>query len=302
MRAVWSLWTKPMRSWRGSGWPDERYHLLSWILSVQTSRRHFDRIALVTDDEGERLLTGELGLQFDDVSTELNALDDHDPALWAIGKLYAYRAQYEPFMHVDSDVYWWQPPPPRLLEAPVFAVYPEFTQYGEWPYQCASLKSLVIAAEGWLPEEIDAFVPFGGRMRAENCGVVGGQRHDFLRHYADQAIRLIEHPRNQAAWAVRRMLADDMMIFEQHMLSACLDYHRARPGLRFDGIEIRYLFNDFFDAADNCDRIGFTHLLSWTKRVQPYVERLEARVARDYPELYDRCMAYVRGTAVERAS
>ena len=290
MRAVWSLWTKPLRLWRGSGWPDERYHMLSWILSLQTSRRFFERVCLVTDDAGRRMLTEDLGLEFDEVSTELDALDDHDPSIWAIGKLYAYRAQREPFIHIDNDVYWWKPPPPELLAAPVFAVYPEYTQYGTWPYHTASLKAIVAAADGWLPEELDAFVPFGGQSRAENCGFVGGQRIDFLRYYADQAIRLIEHPRNQPAWAVRRSFHDDMVIFEQHMLSACLDYHRARPGLRFDGVEIRYLFSDYYNADARSGGVGFTHLLSYTKRLPQNVERLEARVAQDYPQLYARCM------------
>ena len=302
MRAVWSLWTKPMRAPRGSGWLDERYHMLSWILSLQTARRYFDRVCLVTDDEGRRLLVDELGLRFDEVSTELQALELHDPALWAIGKLYAYRAQREPFVHVDSDVYLWNALPRAFLDAPVLAVYPEFFTYGTWPYECASLKSSVNAAGGWLPDELDAFVPVGGRLRAENCGLVGGQQVDFLSYYADQAIRLIEHPRNRAAWGVRRSLADDMLIFEQHMLAACIDYHRARPGLRFDGVEIRYLFGGYDDAAERADDVGFTHLLAGFKRMPVLLERVEARVARDYPALYARCMARFGAAALGHAS
>jgi hypothetical protein len=290
VRAVWSLWTKPLRRWRGSGWPDERYHMLSWILSLQTSRRFFDPVCLVTDQAGKRMLVDDLGLRFDEVSTELDVLDDHDPSIWALGKLYAYRAQTEPFMHIDNDVYWWKPPPPALLDAPVFAVYPEHTRYGTWPYLIGSLRTIVAAADGWLPAELDAFVPVGGIARAENCGIVGGQRVDFIQHYADQAIKLIEHPRNQPAWAVRRTLHDDMVIFEQHMLSACLDYYQSRPGLGFDGVAIRYLFNDFWDAQARADDVGFTHLLSYTKRLDANVVRVEARVARDYPELYARCI------------
>jgi hypothetical protein len=74
-RAVWSFWSAPMAAGSGSGgWLESKYHLMSWVFSVEMARRHFRKIALVTDTPGADLLVDGLGLRFDEVSTELDAL------------------------------------------------------------------------------------------------------------------------------------------------------------------------------------------------------------------------------------
>src|SRR3954471_15845202 len=104
MRAVWSFWTKPWREHAGHDWPSEKHHLLAWILSFETARSHYPQTTLVTDDAGAEMLVDGLGLPFESVSTELNSLVQYDAALWMAGKLCAYRAQTEPFVHLDTDV------------------------------------------------------------------------------------------------------------------------------------------------------------------------------------------------------
>src|SRR6266567_9051444 len=78
LRSVWSLWTKPVMAGL-SNWTSELHHLFGWVLSVETARQHYPQTALYTDDAGARLLVDQVGLQFDYVSTALNALDAHDP-------------------------------------------------------------------------------------------------------------------------------------------------------------------------------------------------------------------------------
>ena len=51
--------------------------------------------------------------------------------------------------------------------------------------------------DGWLPPEWQWYRRSGRPMRGESCGIVGGNSTDFLRHYAERAIGLIEHPGNQ---------------------------------------------------------------------------------------------------------
>jgi hypothetical protein len=290
MRAVWSFWSRPDESGFGV-WATKFHHLLSWALSVETCRRYFERACLVTDTPGARLLVDRLGLPFDEVSTALDGLAGHDPAIWALGKLHAYRAQKEPFVHIDADVFLWDPPPAAWLQSAVCAAYPEVSPVGSSVYRCASFKALLRAVGGWVPEEIDAFVPYGGMLRAENCAVVGGLRADFLSYYAGRAIALLDHPANQAAWKRRHSLSDDMVIFEQHMLSACLDYHARRPGSPYAGIAVAYLFPDLDAALRDSPRLGFTHLIGGAKRHPETLARLEARVAADHPELHRRCRA-----------
>ena len=42
---------------------------------------------------------------------------------------------------------------------------------------------------------------FGSVQCAARRGVLGGRHVGFIRYYADQAIRLIEDPRNHAGWS-----------------------------------------------------------------------------------------------------
>ena len=84
MRAIWSLWTKPMRTGNSWAWLSPLHHLLSWVLSVELAKKHYSDTALFTDDQGARMLVDGIGLEFNSVSSELNALDNYDPGcgLW----------------------------------------------------------------------------------------------------------------------------------------------------------------------------------------------------------------------------
>jgi hypothetical protein len=204
MRAVWSFWTKPFRAFHADRWTSEKHHLLSWILSFETARRHYPDTALYTDDDGARLLTDTLRLPFASVTTELNVLSDLDAAWWALGKLYTYRAQTTPFVHIDSDVFLWNALPQKTVSAPVFAQNPERFEIGNSYYRPQLWEHLIAAVGGWLPAEWTWYSRRGGH-EAVCCGILGGRRTDFLAYYADGAIRTILHPRNQSAW---RLLAD----------------------------------------------------------------------------------------------
>src|SRR5690349_4701476 len=114
MRAVWSFWTKPFRAYHRHLWTSPLHHLLAWVLSVETARAHYPRTALFTDEEGARLLIDGLKLEFTTVSTELARLQGESPDWWTLGKLWTYRAQSEPFIHIDSDVFLWKRLPPAL--------------------------------------------------------------------------------------------------------------------------------------------------------------------------------------------
>lgn len=293
MRAVWSFWTKPFRAQHHTHWLSPRHHLYSWILSVQTARQHFPRTALFTDDDGARLLVGQLGLPFDEVSTELNALASHDASWWALGKVWTYRAQTEPFIHLDSDVFLWNSLPESLTAAPVLAQCPEFFVPGSSYYRPEVLEREVSAGgQIWLPAEWVWYRSTVPEQRGDSCGIFGGQRLDFIHYYADQAIKLIEHPDNQRGWLMMDGKDEHNILFEQYLLAACLVYHRQRANSPYHGIEIKYLFESLDEAfdSDRAHKLGYTHLIAGAKRNEDIAQRLERRVKRDYPDFYERCV------------
>lgn len=273
----------------------EKHHLLAWVLSTQTAMRHYRPSALYTDDAGARMLVDGVGLEFDEVHTSLNRLDRHDPQWWAMGKLHAYHAQTAPFVHIDSDVFLWRPLPHDVTAAPVLAQSPEYFVPGQSCYRPEAFEEAPGGSrEGWLPPEWLWYRASGRGDRAECCGLFGGNRVDFIQHYAGQAIRLLEDSGNQSTWAGLSDKIGHNILFEQYLLAACIEYHRAHDDSPFHDVAIRYLFNSIDEAFDPeiASRLGYTHLIADAKRSPELARRLENRVAKDYPLYYERCMAY----------
>ena len=221
--AVWSFWTPPYTAFYRWSWADDLTHLCSWIMSVRTAERHFPRRRLVTDDGGARMLVDQLGLPFTSVSTTLNALTEPDPRWWALGKLYAYREQQHPFVHLDSDVYLFGGLPDRLRKAAVFTQNPEPAPVSDATYyRPSAFLRTVREAGGWLPAAFSDYVDRGGDI-ALCTGIVGGRDLDLIGEYADQAIRLVEHSDNRPVWPDVEWLLSANVLVEQYLLGAVLD-------------------------------------------------------------------------------
>lgn len=291
MKAIWSFWTKPSQAMRKSIWFSQRHHFYSWVLSVETARQHFPHIALFTDREGAQLLVDKIGLKFDEVSTELEKIAKFDPQWWALGKVWAYRAQTEPFVHIDNDVFLWKPLSSLLTSSALLVQNPDDFIVGNSWYKPDEMEEIIQSVNGWLPKEWQLQRSLGSHQKAFNCGIFGGNRVDFIRYYADLAIQFVEHPANQPAWLLLNPSTERNVLFEQYLLGCCIEYHRQRSDSSFKDIQVQYLFPslDYALVDENSARAGFTHLLADAKRNRAIAERLENRVKRDYPEYYDRC-------------
>jgi hypothetical protein len=293
MRSVWSLWTKPLRAGRRS-WMTELHHLLSWVLSVETAKQHYPHTSLFTDDKGAEMLIDGIGLEFERISTALNALDNCNADWWAFGKIYTYRLQSEPFVHIDNDAFLWNSLPATLISADVFAQSPDYFTYRySLGYQPEKFEFAIHRVKGWIPEELDNYIPVGGIHKAACCGIFGGNHIDFIQYYADLSIRLMEHQRNQAAWLLMDDTSFMCLIFEQYLLEVCVNYHKNKEGSPFQGLCLKYLFESHDHAVRNAEQVGYTHMLAMTKRNMTLLNRLEERVKRDYPEYYQRCLQYI---------
>jgi hypothetical protein len=293
MRAVWSFWSEPFGDHRSAAWGSEASHLLAWALSFETARRHYPSTSLVTDQAGAELLVGGLGLEFHDVSLTLDRLRSTDTSWWSIGKLVAISEQTEPFVHIDADVFLWSALPDALTLAPVFAQNPEpFDPGGSYYRPEAFEEALADRAGAWLPEEWPWHRRLGVAARGECCGIVGGTNVEFLHYYAEQALRLVHDPANQSGLATIRNRPPLTITVEQYLLAACVEHHRGGVTKTFGDVSIAYLFDSWADAADPDRAIeaGFTHLIADTKRDPVSTQRLHARMRRDHPALYDRCL------------
>lgn len=295
MIAVWSFWSKPFFTSYKQVWASDKHHLLAWLLSFQTARKHFQKTALFTDSLGARMLIEGLGLEFDTVSTALNALENHDPRWWSLGKIYTYRLQTEPFIHIDSDVFFWKP----------FPVNPESTLFAQNPEVASCYMPEYFEAVtgnvpgGWLPLEWEWYRSSGRIQRTGRCGiccgVFGGSHMDFIRYYAGLAIRIVEHPANQKAWSHLGAAVERNILVEQYLLAACIEYHKHHSESVYKNLKIQYLFRSMNDAYNpqKAAEAGYTHLIADAKKNQAIADKVERRVMKDYPEYYQRCMQYL---------
>jgi hypothetical protein len=289
MRAVWSFWTKPFNAYYSSMWPSKMHHLFAWVLSVEAARIHYPDTQLITDDEGARLLVDRLGLPFSRVSTMLNDLRDHDSNWWVLGKLYAYRCQTEPFVHIDNDVFLWKRLPVRLETSPLLAQNPEYCVPGTSNYRPEELED-ALAQNGWLPDEWRWYRSQPRLLRAVCCGIFGGNAVDFIKYYASLAIQILECRQNQGALQRLKTPRNHCVLIEQFLLNACVEYHQYMGLTPYNTINISHLFADFEDAFDpnRAREMGYTHLLAGSKCDPVIAERLEARVRKDFAAYYSR--------------
>jgi len=301
MNAVWSFWSKPYYSHYSSAWQSSKHHYLSWILSLERSKKHFEKTFLYTDDLGKKMLVDELGLKFDHVSTQLNYLKHHDPEFWVLGKLYTYHYQKEPFVHIDNDVFLWKPLPGSVRKASVFFQNPEYFEFNgsDSYYQPDFIEKAVNEAGGWLPDEWEWYTQ-QKKGKGVCVGIIGGNNIEFIDYYSRQAIRMIEEPANQNAWRMIReryghRMTGHNLLFEQYLFSAIIDYHKQNSESKFPDLNIRYLFNSFEDAMlpQNSRDAGYTHLIGPAKRNKALMEKLEERVKTDYSSLYRKCLQLI---------
>jgi len=230
MNVAMSYWT------RGGKSRVSHHDMNMHQLSLHYALKHYGNVHLYTDEEGAKRLKH---LPFTSVSTELKDLPKVNTN-WALGKIYAYKLladKGQPFLHLDSDVFLFEPLPEQLVNARVFAQHME-GQPGSGVNAQYMLKHFY---------DVFTYAPFAYTEPsfAANMGIFGGTDTDFIGRYAmtslafclDKSKALIQN----ALWHQVAKLANQPIdwvkaaIPEQYFLWA-----QAQQ----DGVPIQYLMTD----------------------------------------------------------
>jgi hypothetical protein len=307
-KAVYSFYSYPFRSRPGyAGFSTLEDFLNCWTLSVHLARHHFDAVELVTDNYGKALLVDALGLPFTHIRNELDAaVPDHlKDIYWTFGKLWAYALQDEPFIHVDYDVFLWQKPPARLLQAPMFGQNTESRIWHIDIYRqgytamCAYLRHKPIYWYVTYPyiHKYDVAI---------NVGIVGGNDIDFLKRYASTAIDIMLSKQNEDGFGIIKRidkLANGKVvhgcnvIIEQYLYaSMCLSEQRwGEIEFLLDEAEAFPEHDPHIAVNRVCREVGYTHLITLgPKQNQQTMRRLRKRIEAEYPGFYARIQALIR--------
>jgi hypothetical protein len=289
MKIVQSFWSGPklLANEKNAlaipaGWISPEYHWMSWALSCLQLTKYYDRVELVTDEPGRRLLIDTLGLPYSSVSTALqnSELNHLSPKLWAMAKIYTYGLQQEPFLHVDGDIYIAAPFSKQLMSSPIITQNPEL----DLPTYAISLQHIEHYAT-YLPPSLVQDRQHTTSVLAYNAGILGGTRLDFFREFKQEAFNFIKQ--NEAI--MPQLLLDECFntIPEQYLLHT-LAQERGVPivCLFEEPVTEIQQFEQFVDVQSFPHRINYIHLIGAFKKLKGFYDFVANTLRQEYPAYY----------------
>lgn len=290
MRFVHSFWSKPTFSHNKTstdhrskgGWLNKKFYLYSWALSALKVIEQNGEIELVTDQLGKQILINELRIPYTKISLELDCLSRYPADFWAIGKLWSYLIQTKPFLHIDSDVFFWSKLPPLLSKARLVAQNIEYNH----AYYLEAIKQLGESIQ--LPDFVQNIDL--KNINSSNAGIIGGNDVAFFKTFSKASIDFIDKNLNELIRLPNPGLLN--VVFEQ------LFFHHIAQR---DKIPITYLFNQSDPHRDHLIEFHlvpshqkFIHVIGKDFKKNPLIaSKLEMLLLHEYPRFYYRIQSII---------
>lgn len=290
MKIVHSFWSKPSLDTMGvseksnGGWRQGKYHLMSWALSCLSFKKHYGNIELVTDPFGKELLIDELELPYSSFSIDLKKLNIYPKHLWALGKIYSYGIQKEPFLHVDGDVYIWERLGPFIENAELCAQHMD-SKEGHYHFAMNQLKNSKIV----FPREFRNDYDVQKKYNASNAGIIGGTNIDFFQEYVELAFKFIDENLSKISESV--LGSSYALIYEQYLFSVLARKKnvKIRHYIEDEGVGIMNLSN----FMRKYDKQKYVHLLASAKSTFESCRELELHLMVEYPEYHKKIIDFL---------
>jgi hypothetical protein len=269
-RAIYSLWTKPMDDGY-VGFNSEEALMECFALSLHFSKKWFKEVHLVTDKKGKELIDA-YGLEFTNVSIELeDALADIDKKNWALGKIYACKVQDKPFIHIDNDVILFKPLPDTFLSRDAAFQNNELHTWhrfygGMIDFDRDNYKTPPVWYKFPTNEEGDSF----------NCGVIAFNRIELVQEWWDEALKYANYIDGIGGYS-EGTINISSLIFEQHFVSSLCNHYGVSVGFLTDYYE-HWEHNTHHINDTLAERLGYTHLISQTKREKHVEDKVKNAV------------------------
>ncbi|WP_313790281.1 DUF6734 family protein [Flagellimonas meridianipacifica] len=284
-----SFWSKPSLVGVSSlekvhgGWPHPKYHYMGWALSCLTFKKHYNDVQLVTDSKGKEMLIDTFNLPYTSVAVELNKINHYPEKLWALGKLYAYKIQDTPFIHVDGDIFIWKRFNSSLEKSELIGQHLD-NEENHYHTSMHHLEKNNIS----IPQELKDDFAILKRFNSTNAGILGGKNIDFFQEYVDRAFHFVDKNLEKVNNKING--SSFAIIYEQYMFSAL-----AR---KWD-IEINHLiqYNDtgIMHLSDFFNRYlskKYVHLLAKTKSSLECYHEMEMQLLTEHPDYHERICSF----------
>lgn len=288
MRIVQTFWTAgrdPLE--HGFGWLRPEYNLMSWALSLLSLRKHYDEVALYTDEQGKHVLIDLLHLPY----TEVNVVYDKHlclPQHWAYAKIKTYSLQTKPFLHIDGDVYLPKPIPEEVISAPLIAQNREIGTV----YYKRMMDRILLEPAIKLPTYIEEALRRES-IASYNMGVFGGSDLEFIHHFCAEAASFME--KNGMNDSTRRQsFIDCNVFFEQVIFGGMAD----RYGKEVASVIGRAIRDEGYTRQEFCNFSRYEdsrllHLLGGHKRNKCVTQSMEKFMVIHHADLVESILKVV---------
>ena len=299
MKIIQSFWTKPflqsesslMDSRLNGGWPLRKYNYFSWTLSCLQLLEFYSEIELITDTLGKFILIDKLKLPYAKTHVKLNKLDHYDSALWALGKIYSYQMQTEPFLHIDNDIFIWNSFSPSIMDASLVTQNIE-NKSRDYAVTFNNLCEILHYIPDYLKElKGREFIP------CTNTGIIGGTDINFFQTYTKEVFEFINQNFN--------VLQSNVYNFSSAFVNVIFEQIIFNQLTLIKHLPVTYLFPDHDDIPKNLGYFhakhqnnDFIHALGTYKYNRLVYRMLEITLKTKYPEYYYRILQLVDSSEI----
>lgn len=292
MKIIQSFWVKPSLKKNAlnhsdrnkGGWLNKKFNYMSLALSCLQLRKYYDQVELVTDSSGYDLLIDKMELPYTKVDIRLDELNDYHPDLWALGKVYAYSIQQDPFIHIDGDVYIYDK---FNLELENSSLIAQNVEYGFSFYD--DVYKEIIDNFSYIPEALVESRSKNQKIVAVNAGLLGGNNIDFIQSYASRAFKFVDENLHKIDKINIGMFNT---VYEQYLFHALAESQN---------IEIGYLLSDVNNAFDYLAELtdlpskrSYVHTVGFYKKSKLICDLVEYRLLIDWPDYYFKIIRLLR--------
>lgn len=286
MKIVQTFWSSNIKDniiSNAAGWISPEFHWMSWALSSLQYKQYYDKLELVTDNNGKLVLIDMLKLPYDNVIIKLDDLNEFSPKLWALSKICSYSLQNEPFIHSDGDVYIWEKFDSHLERSSLLAQNEEINFEFYYPI-LEQLKTHFYN----LPEEIIENLKSYPIIKSCNTGIIGGNEIKIFKEYAKIAISWIKTNSKQLE---KIDLSTFNIVFEQLLYYSLAKKNKIKLTYLIkneNGFDQNYTGFAIFNEVPY--KTKFIHTLGAFKKSIETCYHLGKRLRKDYPEFYYRIL------------
>jgi len=239
-----------------SGWRKSNLNMDMWRLSFELVKKHYGnkKLYLITDTQSMHLFKN---YDFTEILPILDGIPDFQK-VWCLGKIFAYKhaVSMGPFLHLDADVFLWEPLPESLLQSEVFCQSPDKPRLFEKglkfsPYDIDHVKK----EYGKVPQDWQTLLDTNYDIQAYNVGIFGGTNLKFISEYCDYVLEMVNDSQFYDLWRG---------INKGYSVHACLPCMLEQMNLTLfaekKNIKINCLLDDFYDLK-NKSYLKYSHLM-----------------------------------------